>query len=104
MTINDAVSRVHREQSAQAFQRGEPFPQYQDYEWLEWTNEMFFEVIPPLLRLEQAVAVNPMTNCLAQLRKLEYVYDNVVSHGESQLQVDARKVFKNTREGTLVSS
>jgi hypothetical protein len=97
MTINDAVSRTHRDQAAQAFQQGKPFPQYQDYEWLEWENEKFFEVIPPLLRLEQAVAVNPMTNCLAQLRKLEYVYDNVVSHGESQLQVDTRKVFKNTR-------
>jgi len=47
--------------------------------------------------LEQAVAVNPMTNCLAQLRKLEYVYDNVVSHGESKLQVSTRKVFKDTR-------
>jgi hypothetical protein len=38
-----------------------------------------------------------MTNCLAQLRKLRYVYDNVISQGESQLQIDARKVFKNTR-------
>ena len=38
-----------------------------------------------------------MTNCLAQLRKLEYVYDNVLSQGESQLQIDTRKVFKNTR-------
>ena len=43
------------------------------------------------------MALNPMTNCLAQLRKLEYVYDNAVSHGEAQLQVDSRKVFKNTR-------
>jgi len=79
LTINDAVSRVHKEQANAAFQQGKPFPQYQDFEWLEWTNDKFFEVIPPLLRLEQAVALNPMTNCLAQLRKLRYVYDNVIS-------------------------
>jgi hypothetical protein len=97
MTINDAISRVHREQAKAAFQQGKQFPQYQDYEWLEWNNDKFFEVIPPLLRLEQTVAVNPMTNCLAQLRKLRYVYDNIISQGESQLQIDARKVFKNTR-------
>jgi hypothetical protein len=68
MTINDAVSRVHREQAMAAFQRDEPFPQYEDYEWLEWGNDKFFEVIPPLLRLKQAVAVNPMINCFAQIR------------------------------------
>jgi hypothetical protein len=97
MTINDAVSRVHREQAMVAFQRGDPFPQYEDYEWLAWENDKFFEVIPPLLRLEQAVAINPMTNCLSQIRKLVYTYDNLVSQGESQLQIDTRKVFKNTR-------
>jgi len=42
MTINDAISRVHREQAKAAFQQGKPFPQYQDYEWLEWDNDKFF--------------------------------------------------------------
>jgi hypothetical protein len=97
MTINDAVSRIHMTQAQQAFQKGEPFPQYQDYEWLDWTNEKFFDTIPPLLRLEHAVAKVPMTDCLNQLRELKYVYDNFISQGEAQLQLDACKVFKNTR-------
>jgi hypothetical protein len=51
MTINDAVARIHATQAQQAFQKGEPYPQYQDYEWLDWMNEKFFDTIPPLLRL-----------------------------------------------------
>ena len=97
MTINDAVSRIHATQAQQAFQKGEPFPQYQDYEWLDWSNGKFFDTIPPLLRLEHAIAKVPMTDCLTQLRDLKYVYDNMVSQGESQLQLDTYKVFKNTR-------
>ena len=38
-----------------------------------------------------------MTDCLNRLRELKNVYDNMVSQGESQLQIDTYKVFKNTR-------
>jgi hypothetical protein len=38
-----------------------------------------------------------MTDCLNQLRELKYVYDNLVSQGGAQLQLDTYKLFKNTR-------
>ena len=67
-TIDDAVERAHEEQAFNSFQKGEPFPQYVKYEWFDWDDKRFFDVVPALLRLEQLGTKNPMLDCIEQLR------------------------------------
>ena len=66
------------------------------HDWLKWDDVKFFEKIPPLLSLEQAIQEDPMSDCITQLPSLTYTYEGKHNTGEARFHDDTITIFRNT--------
>jgi hypothetical protein len=95
-TIEDIMTRIYEEQATLLFHQGRTLPPRKIHDWLDWPDTKFFEKIPPLLRLEQAIQEDPMSDCITQLPLLTYTYEVKNNTGEARFHDDTNTVFRNT--------
>ena len=89
------MTRIYEEQTAMLFFSGKKLPPRTMHDWLEW-DVKFFEKVPPLLRLEQAIQEDPMSDCITQLPSLIYTYKVKNNTGEARFHDEIITIFSNT--------
>jgi hypothetical protein len=68
-TIEDTLARINDQQKAALYYQGRSLPRV-PFVWVDWSVVKFFEKVPQLMRLEQSIQDDPVTDCLAQIPKL----------------------------------
>jgi len=64
-TIEDTLARIYDQQNAALYYQGRSLPPRVPFDWVDLSDDKFFEKVPQLMRLEQSIQEDPITDCLA---------------------------------------
>jgi hypothetical protein len=95
-TIEDTLARIYDQQNAALYYQGRSLPPRVPFDWVDLSDDKFFEKVPQLMRLEQSIQEDPITDCLALIPKLTYTYLEGNNTGEARFHEDALLIFRNT--------
>ncbi len=82
-TIEDTLARIYDQHNAALYYQGRSLPSRVPFDWVDLSDDKFFEKVPQLMRLEQSIQEDPITNCLALIPKLTYTYLEGNNTGEA---------------------
>ena len=66
----NTLARIYDQQNAALYYQGRSLPPPVPFDWVDWSDDKFFEKVPQLMRLEQSTQDDLVTDCLAQIPKL----------------------------------